>query len=96
MLCAEQRTQINCTISCKTFINSTDPHYFHRFHVTNVITEKKIKVDGQITLCFEQSLCSEAMHFFDLPMSYDNCSAVGEEAAFKGLHYWLYSLRPFF
>lgn len=75
---------------------STDPHYFHRFHVTNVITEKKIKVDGQITLCFEQSLCSEAMHFFDLPMSYDNCSAVGEEAAFKGLHYWLYSLRPFF
>lgn len=63
---------------------STDPYYFHRFHVTNVITEKKFKVDGQITLCFEQSLCSEVMHFFDLPMSYDNCSAVGEEAAFKG------------
>lgn len=71
---------------------STDLYYFYRFHVTNVITEKKFKVDGQIALCLEQSSCSEVIHIFDLPMSYENCSAVGEEAAFKGLPNCLPSL----
>ena len=55
-----------------------------RFHVTNVVTEKKVKVDGNINLCFEPSNCTEVLSFNDLPISYSNCSAAGSRPVFEG------------
>lgn len=67
--------------------------FFYRFHVTNVITEKNIKVDGDIKLCFEQNICTQVLGFFDLPVSYNgNCSAADGRPAFEGqykLHLYL-------
>lgn len=51
--------------------------FFNRFHVTNVITEKNFKTDGNVKLCFEESVCTEVLEFFDLPINYGNCSEIG-------------------
>nr|XP_022295052.1 uncharacterized protein LOC111105175 [Crassostrea virginica] len=58
-----------------------------RFHVTNVVTEKKVKVDGNINLCFEPSNCTEVLSFNDLPISYSNCSAAGSRPVFEGISF---------
>ncbi|XP_062576732.1 uncharacterized protein LOC134238620, partial [Saccostrea cucullata] len=57
------------------------------FHVTNVVTEKKIKVDGNISLCFEQSSCTDVLTFHDLPTSYVQCNVSSGEAAFEGVSF---------
>ena len=45
---------------------------------------RKMKIDGNIKLCFEQSNCTEVLIFHDLPISHSVCNVSSGETAFDG------------
>ncbi|XP_062582876.1 uncharacterized protein LOC134244633, partial [Saccostrea cucullata] len=57
------------------------------FHVTNVVSERKMRIDGNIKLCFEQNNCTEVLIFHDLPISHSVCNVSSGETAIEGISF---------